>query len=130
MTSQPDDTLGQLAAAGVAVWLDDLSRDRIRSGDLQSLVDDYSVVGVTTNPTIFAAAIRASDAYDDQVHAMAVRKISAGEALRTITAADVRDACDLLAPVAQRTDRDGRISLEVAPEMAHHTDATAAESVH
>ena len=74
--------------------------------------------------------ISASDAYDDQVHAMAVRKISVGEALRTITAADVRDASDLLAPVAQRTGRDGRVSLEVAPEMAHDTDATAAEAAH
>jgi transaldolase len=126
----PNEKLAELSEAGVAVWLDDLSRDRIRSGDLQSLVDDYSVVGVTTNPTIFAAAISASDAYDDQVHAMAVRKISVGEALRTITAADVRDACDLLAPVAQRTGRDGRVSLEVAPEMAHNTDATAAEAAH
>ena len=64
-------------------------------------------MGITTNPTIFAAAISASGSYDDQVHAMAVRKISVEEALRTITAADVRDACDLLAPVAQRTGRDG-----------------------
>jgi transaldolase len=92
--------LAELSDAVVAVWLDDLSRDRIRSGDLQSLVDDYSVVGIATNPTIFAAAISASDSYDDQVHAMAVRKLSVEEALRTITAADVRD---LLAPVAQRT---------------------------
>jgi transaldolase len=126
----PNEKLAELSEAGVAVWLDDLSRDRIRSGDLQSLVDDYSVVGVTTNPTIFAAAISGSDSYDDQVHAMAVRKISVGEALRTITAADVRDACDLLAPVAQRTGRDGRVSLEVAPDMAHDTDATAAEAAH
>jgi transaldolase len=126
----PNKKLAQLSQAGVAVWLDDLSRDRIRSGDLQSLVDGYSVVGVTTNPTIFAAAISASDAYDDQVHAMAVRKISVAEALRTITAADVRDACDLLAPVAQRTGRDGRVSLEVAPGLAHDTDATAAEAAH
>ena len=126
----PNENLAELSHAGVAVWLDDLSRDRIRSGGLQSLVDDYSVVGVTTNPTIFAAAISGSDSYDDQVHAMAVRKISVGEALRTITAADVRDACDLLAPVAQRTGRDGRVSLEVAPDMAHDTDATAAEAAH
>ena len=126
----PNEKLAELSEAGVAVWLDDLSRDRIRSGGLQSLVDDYSVVGVTSNPTIFAAAISGSDAYDDQVHAMAVRKISVGEALRTITAADVRDACDLLAPVARRTGRDGRVSLEVAPDMAHDTDATAAEAAH
>jgi transaldolase len=78
--------LAELSKAGVAVWLDDLSRDRIRSGNLQSLVDEYSVVGVTTNPTIFAAAISGSDSYDDQVHAMAVREVSVEEALRTITA--------------------------------------------
>ena len=93
-----NENLAELSAAGVAVWLDDLSRDRIRSGNLQSLVDEYSVVGVTTNPTIFAAAISGSDSYDDQLHALAVRKVSVEEALRTITAADVRDACDLLAP--------------------------------
>ena len=111
-----NENLAELSAAGVAVWLDDLSRDRIRSGNLQSLVDEYSVVGVTTNPTIFAAAISGSDSYDDQVHALAVRKVSVEEALRTITAADVRDACDLLAP--GRTTRqpgDGRVSLEVGP---------------
>src|SRR4051812_20188676 len=125
-----NEKLAELSEAGVAVWLDDLSRDRIRSGNLQSLVDEYSVVGVTTNPTIFAAAVSGSDSYDDQVHAMAVRKVSVEEALRTITAADVRDACDLLAPVAQRTGRDGRVSLEVSPGVARDTDATAAEAAH
>jgi transaldolase len=125
-----NEKLAELSKAGVAVWLDDLSRDRIRSGNLQSLVDEYSVVGVTTNPTIFAAAISGSDSYDDQVHAMAVRKVSVEEALRTITAADVRDACDLLAPVAQRTGRDGRVSLEVSPGVARDSDATAAEAAH
>ena len=125
-----NEKLAELSKAGVAVWLDDLSRDRIRSGNLQSLVDEYSVVGVTTNPTIFAAAISGSDSYDDQVHAMAVREVSVEEALRTITAADVRDACDLLAPVAQRTGRDGRVSLEVSPGVARDTDATAAEAAH
>jgi transaldolase len=125
-----NEKLAELSTAGVAVWLDDLSRDRVRSGNLQSLVDDYSVVGVTTNPTIFAAAISGSDSYDDQVHAMAVRKVTVEEALRTITAADVRDACDLLSPVAQRTGRDGRVSLEVSPGVARDTDATAAEAAH
>ncbi len=125
-----NENLAQLSKAGVAVWLDDLSRDRIRSGNLQSLVDEHSVVGVTTNPSIFAAAISGSKSYDDQLHAMAVRKVSVEEALRTITAADVRDACDLLAPVAARTGRDGRVSLEVAPGLARDTDATAAEAAH
>jgi transaldolase len=125
-----NEKLAELSSAGVAVWLDDLSRDRIRSGNLQSLVDEYSVVGVTTNPTIFAAAISGSDSYDDQVHALAVRSVSVEEALRTITAADVRDACDLLRPVADRQPGDGRVSLEVAPGLAHDTDATAAEAAH
>ncbi len=120
--------LAELSEAGVAVWLDDLSRDRIRSGNLQSMVDEYSVVGVTTNPTIFAAAISGSDSYDDQVHALAVRKVSVEEALRTITAADVRDACDLLRPVHERQPGDGRVSLEVAPGLAHDTDGTIAEA--
>ncbi|MCW2743053.1 MAG: transaldolase [Blastococcus sp.] len=125
-----NEKLAELSSAGVAVWLDDLSRDRIRSGNLQSLVDEHSVVGVTTNPTIFAAAISGSDSYDDQVHALAVRRVSVEEALRTITAADVRDACDLLRPVADRRPGDGRVSLEVAPGLAHDTDATAAEAAH
>ena len=125
-----NENLADLSSAGVAVWLDDLSRDRIRSGNLQALVDEHSVVGVTTNPTIFAAAISGSESYDDQLHAMAVRKVSVEEALRTITAADVRDACDLLAPVAERQPGDGRVSLEVAPGLADDTDATAAEAAH
>jgi transaldolase len=122
--------LAELSAAGVAVWLDDLSRDRIRTGDLQQLVDEYSVVGVTTNPTIFAAAIHGSDSYDDQLHALAVREVSVEEALRTITAADVRDACDLLRPIHDRQPGDGRVSLEVAPGLAHDTDATDSEAAH
>ncbi|MCF6743640.1 transaldolase [Blastococcus sp. KM273128] len=125
-----NENLAELSSAGVAVWLDDLSRDRIRSGNLQSLVDEHSVVGVTTNPTIFAAAISGSDSYDDQLHALAVRQVSVEEALRTITAADVRDACDLLRPVAERQPGDGRVSLEVAPGLANDTDATAAEAAH
>ena len=125
-----NENLADLSSAGVAVWLDDLSRDRIRSGNLQALVDEHSVVGVTTNPTIFAAAISGSESYDDQLHALAVRQVSVEEALRTITAADVRDACDLLAPVAERQPGDGRVSLEVAPGLAHDTDATAAEAAH
>jgi transaldolase len=122
--------LAELSGAGVAVWLDDLSRDRIRTGNLQQLVDESSVVGVTTNPTIFATAISGSQTYDDQLHALAVRGVDVDEALRTITASDVRDACDILAPVAQRTGRDGRVSIEVAPGLAHDTDATAAEAAH
>jgi transaldolase len=125
-----NERLAELSEAGVSIWLDDLSRDRIHSGNLQQLVDEYCVVGVTTNPTIFAQAIAGSDRYDEQVHDLAVRRVSVEEALRTITASDVRDACDLLAPVAQRKPGDGRVSLEVAPGLAHDTDATEAEAAH
>jgi transaldolase len=125
-----NEKLAALSEAGVAVWLDDLSRDRIKSGNLQSLVDEHSVVGVTTNPTIFAAAIHGSELYDDQLHALAIRQVSVEEALRTITASDVRDACDLLRSCCDRTGIDGRVSLEVAPGLAHDTDATAAEAAH
>jgi transaldolase len=125
-----NEKLAELSEAGVAVWLDDLSRDRIKSGNLQQLVDEYSVVGVTTNPTIFAAAIHGSDLYNDQLHALAIREVSVEEALRTITASDVRDACDLLAPVAEASPGDGRVSLEVAPGLADDTDATEAEAAH
>jgi transaldolase len=122
--------LAELSAAGVSIWLDDLSRDRIRSGNLQKLVDEYCVVGVTSNPTIFAAAIHNSDLYDQHVHELAIRKVSVEEALRTITASDVRAACDLLKPVAEKTGIDGRVSLEVAPGLAHDTDGTEAEAAH
>jgi transaldolase len=122
--------LAELSEAGVAVWLDDLSRDRIQSGNLQSLVDEYGVVGVTSNPTIFSAAISGSDLYNQQLHELAVREVSVEEALRTITATDVRHACDLLRPVHERQPGDGRVSLEVAPGLAHDTDATEAEAAH
>ncbi|MGZ6078960.1 MAG: transaldolase [Myxococcaceae bacterium] len=125
-----NEKLAELSAAGVSVWLDDLSRDRLRTGNLQELVDTFCVVGVTSNPTIFSAAISGSELYDDQLHALAVRGVSVEEALRTITASDVRDACDLLRPVAERTGMDGRVSLEVAPGLAHDTDATSAEAAH
>lgn len=123
-----NENLQALSGAGVAVWLDDLSRDRIRGGGLQELVDTRSVAGVTTNPTIFAAAISGSDSYDEQVRELAIRRVTIDEALRTITSTDVRAACDLLAPVAERTGRDGRVSLEVDPRLARDTEATTAEA--
>ena len=122
--------LAELSASGVAVWLDDLSRDRIRSGNLQQLVDEQSVVGVTTNPTIFAAAISGSDSYDDQLHALAVRQVErrggAAHDHRRRRPGRLRSA----RPVARPAPGDGRVSLEVAPGLAHDTDATAAEAAH
>jgi transaldolase len=123
------DSLAQLSAAGVSVWIDDISRDRLRTGNLADLVRDRHVVGVTTNPTIFAKAIEKSDSYGPQVHDLAVRGVDVGEALRAITAYDVRWACDVLRPVYDATDGvDGRVSIEVQPDIAHDTEKTIAET--
>jgi len=123
------DALAQLSAAGVSVWIDDISRDRLRTGNLADLVRDRHVVGVTTNPTIFAKAIESSESYTPQVRDLAVRGVDVGEALRTITAYDVRWACDVLRPVYDATDGvDGRVSIEVSPDIAHDTDKTTAEA--
>jgi transaldolase len=123
------DALAELSAAGVAVWLDDLSRERLRTGNLQHLIDDKHVVGVTTNPTIFQKAISSGDAYDEQTAELALRGVDVGEAVRTLTTYDVRWACDLLRPVYDRTDTvDGRVSIEVDPRLAHDTARTVAEA--
>ncbi len=126
MTQNP--RLAELSQQGVAVWLDDLSRDRLDSGNLADLADTMSVVGVTTNPTIFAAAISGSKLYDDQLSDLAARKVDVEEAVRMITTYDVRWACDVLADVAERTGRDGRVSIEVDPRLAHDADVTFAEA--
>ena len=123
------DPLRQLSEAGVAVWLDDLSRDMISSGDLSDLVRDRSVVGVTTNPSIFQKAISDAEAYDPQLRDLALRGTDVGEALRSLTTKDVRDACDVLRPVFDATDGvDGRVSIEVDPRLAHDTERTVAEA--
>ena len=121
--------LRDLAAAGVAVWLDDLSRPRIQSGDLARSVERGEIVGITTNPTIFAKAIGAGSGYEDQVRDLALRGTAIGETLRLLTAWDVRAACDILRPVFDRTgQRDGRVSIEVDPRIAQDGDRTAAEA--
>ncbi|MFD0774315.1 transaldolase [Streptomonospora algeriensis] len=121
--------LHTLSAEGVAVWLDDISRDRLRSGNLQQLITDRSLVGVTSNPTIFDKALKESDAYDDQLRDLATRKVSIDEAVRAITGYDIRWAADILRPTYESTGRlDGRVSLEVDPRMARDTERTAAEA--
>ncbi|HEY9474063.1 MAG TPA: transaldolase [Mycobacteriales bacterium] len=123
------DVLADLSAAGVAVWLDDLSRERLATGNLKWLMDQRHVVGVTSNPTIFAHALRHSESYTDQLHDLAVRELSVGEAVRAMTTHDVRWGCDVLRPAFERTDRlDGRVSLEVDPNIAHDTDRSVAEA--
>src|SRR3954452_6763143 len=122
--------LQKLAAAGVAVWLDDLSRPRIQSGSLARLVEQGDIVGITTNPTIFAKAIGAGSGYEEQLRDLALRGTAIGETLRLLTAWDVRAACDVLRPVIDRTDaRDGRVSIEVDPRIAQDAERTTAEAL-
>jgi transaldolase len=124
------DRLGALAAAGVSIWLDDLSRERLRSGGLRSLITDRHVVGVTTNPTIFAAALAHGDAYDAQVQDLAQRGASVEDAVREITVADVQQACDVFRATWEASNGvDGRVSLEVDPGLARDSDATAAQAL-
>jgi transaldolase len=113
----------------VSVWLDDISRDRLRTGSLQALIDDMHVVGVTSNPTIFAKSLSAGSAYDDQIADLKTRGVTVDEASRAITTYDIRWACDVFRPVYQATaGLDGRVSLEVDPRLAKDTAKTIAEA--
>ncbi|MEX3598439.1 MULTISPECIES: transaldolase [Kocuria] len=117
----------KLSDAGVSIWLDDLSRQRLTSGNLQELIDTKNVVGVTTNPTIFASALANGESYAEQVSELAQSGADVDEAVFTITTDDVRDACDVFAPIAEATQGvDGRVSIEVDPRLAQDADATAA----
>ncbi|GGA56817.1 transaldolase [Pseudoclavibacter endophyticus] len=118
-----------LSEAGVSIWLDDLSRERLAGGSLQSLIDEKNVVGVTTNPTIFASALANGAAYEEQVSQLASSGADVDEAIFHITTTDVRNACDLFASIHESTGgRDGRVSIEVSPKLARDTDATIAEA--
>jgi len=120
--------LKALAQAGVSIWLDDLSRERIETGNLADLVKEKSVVGVTTNPTIFAAAIANGERYDEQVRKLVAAGAGVDQVIFDLTTEDVRNACDILAPVADSTKDDGRVSIEVEPTLANDTDATIASA--
>ncbi len=123
------DTLGQLTEAGVSVWLDDISRDRLRTGNLQSLIEQYHVSGVTSNPTIFANALSKGDAYSEQIADLAGLGVSVEEASRAIPTYDIRWAADVLRPVYDATDGvDGRVSIEVDPRLAKDTKNTIASA--
>jgi transaldolase len=120
------DPLGDLSAQGVAVWLDDLSRELLAGGRLQELVDTRHVVGVTTNPTIFAAALAHGDRYDGQLLDLADSRADPDAAVLAVTTDDVRAGCDILAPVYERTGGlDGCVSIEVDPRLSHDAAATA-----
>jgi transaldolase len=134
MTSQPQTPqahpiLGELTAAGVSIWLDDISRERLRTGNLAELIRDWAVTGVTSNPTIFASAVSHGDAYDKQLADLAVRGVKLEEAARSIATYDIRWGCDVFRPVYDITDGvDGRVSIEVDPRIAKDTAKTIAEA--
>jgi transaldolase len=118
--------IAALREAGVSVWLDDLSRERLRSGNLQQLIDTSGIVGVTTNPSIFQAALADGDAYTEQLTQLAAEGKTVDEVVFALTTDDVREACDLFAPIYEATDGvDGRVSIEVDPRLAQDADQTA-----
>lgn len=120
---------GQLSALGVSIWLDDLSRELINSGALPRLIEERNVVGITTNPTIFAGALAKGDAYDAQVAELAAQGKSVTEAVFEITTDDVAAGCDIFRPIYDATGGfDGRVSIEVEPGLAHDTEGTISEA--
>jgi transaldolase len=125
------DHLADLSAAGVSIWLDDLSRERIVSGNLQQLIDTKHVVGVTTNPSIFAAALTNGAAYDAQVRELVANGKAADidQAVFEITTEDVRQGCDIMRPTYEASGHvDGKVSIEVDPRLAHDTEATVEQA--
>ena len=123
------DALADLSAAGVSLWLDDLSRQRLQSGNLADLITSKHIVGVTTNPSIFAAAFAAGDSYQKQGSELAAQNASVDDAVRAMSTDDVRAACDLFRDLYDSTDGvDGRVSIEVEPGLAHDTAGTVAQA--
>jgi transaldolase len=129
MTSQSEDIVGRLSAGGVSVWLDDISRERLVTGNLADLIKNHHVVGLTSNPTIFDHAMSAGNYYDEQLADLAVRGVGEDEAARAITTYDIRWACDVLRPAYDASGGvDGRASIEVEPRIAGDTAKTIAEA--
>lgn len=127
MSQNPN--LAALSAAGVSVWLDDLSRERLQTGNLAELIATKSVVGVTTNPSIFQAALSKGDAYDEQVNELAATGSDVDATILAVTTDDVRNACDLFTKQYEDSDGvDGRVSIEVDPRLAHDTEKTVEQA--
>lgn len=125
-----NENLAALSEAGVSVWLDDLSRERLQTGNLQELIDTKSIVGVTTNPSIFQAALSKGDAYDAQIKELAEHGADVDATIRTVTTDDVRNACDVFAKIYEQSGGvDGRVSIEVDPRLAHDTDKTILQAI-
>jgi len=123
-----NDRLQALSEAGVAVWLDDLSRERLETGNLADLVRERSVVGVTTNPTIFATALADGERYTAQMRELVADGAGVDRVIHELTTADVRTACDVLAPLHAANPADGRVSIEVEPGLAMDTEGTVAQA--
>lgn len=118
-----------LSDAGVSIWLDDLNRLRLTSGTLQELIDSSNVVGVTTNPSIFQAAISGAEDYDADIAELAGSGADVDAVVEKLTTDDVRSACDLFRPIFEMTHgQDGRVSIEVDPRLAHETEKTIAQA--
>jgi transaldolase len=123
------DRLQQLTDAGVSIWLDDLSRERLETGNLADLLKNSHVVGVTSNPSIFQSALKEGERYDPQIRELASQGADTDQAVRTITTDDVREACKVMRPAYDASDTvDGRVSIEVSPGLAHDTEATVKEA--
>ncbi len=122
------DRLQELSDAGVSIWLDDLSRERIETGNLAELIKDKHVVGVTTNPTIFAGAIGNGERYDEQVRKLVADGADVTRVIFELTTEDVRNGCEIMKPVYETTTADGRVSIEVEPDLANDTEATIASA--
>ena len=128
-TSPQDTATAALAAAGVSLWLDDLSRTRLDAGTLEELIATHSVTGVTTNPSIFAAALKDADAYGPQLAELAAAGASVDEAVTALTTTDVRRAADILAPVHEASGgADGFVSIEVDPRLSRDSEGTVAQA--
>ncbi|HWU33007.1 MAG TPA: transaldolase [Marmoricola sp.] len=122
-------TLQQLSDIGVSIWLDDLSRERLETGNLAELVADSAVVGVTTNPAIFQGAISNGERYDEQLRGLVAQGLDVNAVVEELTTTDVRNACDVLHPVYEATDGvDGRVSIEVTPDLAADAAGTVAQA--
>jgi len=132
MMTTPQSTnnpLAELSDAGVSLWLDDLSRQRLQSGNLKELIATKHIVGVTTNPSIFQAALKDGASYQKQLDELAARGADVDDTVREVTTDDVRDACDLFTATFEASGHvDGRVSIEVDPRLAHDTAATIAQA--
>jgi transaldolase len=121
--------LHELSELGQSVWIDYLSRRLLREGELERLIHEAAVVGVTSNPTIFQKAIAEGDAYDDQLKDVLSEEDDTKEVFLRLAVRDVQDACDLLRPVwDEGAGKDGYVSIEVDPNLAFDTDSTIAEA--